>query len=142
MDKVSKSTRSEIMRKVKKADTKLEQNVKLLLAQLVDMDFRYQANELPGKPDFAFDATKVAVFIDSCFWHACPTHVRIPKSNSKYWVDKINKNKLRDKANRYKLNKIGWKSIRLWEHELNSMWRLKRKLGRLLPLKRLTQKSL
>jgi DNA mismatch endonuclease (patch repair protein) len=71
-----------------------------------------------GKPDFIFPKLKIALFIDGCFWHGCREHCRMPNSNQKYWVNKINKNKLRDKQVKKELKGKGWMVIRIWEHEI------------------------
>ena len=62
---------------------------------------------------------KIVIFLDSCFWHGCPEHCRMPKSNISYWEKKIERNKLRDKevTNYYKSN--NFKIFRFWEHDLN-----------------------
>ena len=75
---------------------------------------------LPGRPDFAFPEFKVAVFVDGCFWHGCAKHGRIPKSNVDYWKRKLLRNKKRDSANTRALRSLGWKVIRLWEHQVES----------------------
>ena len=71
-----------------------------------------------GKPDFIFPKNKVALFVDGCFWHCCPKHSNMPKNNQEFWREKLQKNKDRDKFVTRKLRKIGWKVIRVWEHEL------------------------
>lgn len=56
--------------------------------------------------------------MDSCFWHGCETHLRMPKTRIEYWVAKIERNKARDvEANEY-YKKIGWKLFRIWEHQI------------------------
>ncbi len=50
-----------------------------------------------GNPDFVFLNNKVVLFIDGCFWHGCPSHYYTPKTNKKFWSDKIKSNKKRDK---------------------------------------------
>ncbi|RZV39172.1 MAG: hypothetical protein EVJ48_05430 [Candidatus Acidulodesulfobacterium acidiphilum] len=59
---------------------------------------------------------KTVIFVDSCFWHGCETHLRMPKTRIEYWVAKIERNKARDvEVNEY-YKKIGWKLFRIWEH--------------------------
>lgn len=71
-----------------------------------------------GSPDFLFRQGCIAVFIDGCFWHGCPKHCIMPKSNRKYWEPKIARNKKRDKeVSRYWRSK-GWRVLRIWEHEI------------------------
>ena len=58
--------------------------------------------------------------MDSCFWHGCETHLRMPKTRIEYWVAKIERNKARDvEANEY-YKKIGWKLFRIWEHQISN----------------------
>ena len=71
-----------------------------------------------GKPDLIHWETKIAIFIDSCFWHGCSKHLRMPKSNSDYWKTKIAKNRKRDREVTTTLTTNGWKVIRIWEHSL------------------------
>ena len=71
-----------------------------------------------GTPDFVFPAARVAVFRDGCFWHSCPKCGHLPKSNRKYWLVKLRRNKTRDRfVNRY-LTRQGFKVVRLWECEI------------------------
>lgn len=67
--------------------------------------------------DFVIRNTKVAIFVDGCFWHGCPVHGTRSKSNSKFWDEKILSNKLRDQRAVEILQSQGWIPIRVWEHE-------------------------
>jgi DNA mismatch endonuclease (patch repair protein) len=71
-----------------------------------------------GKPDFIFRLQKIAVFVDGCFWHGCPRCYRKPKSNRKFWENKITRNRRRDREVGRKLRNAGWRVIRFWQHEL------------------------
>lgn len=71
-----------------------------------------------GNPDFFFPKIKLAIFIDGCFWHGCPKHGHIPKTNTEYWREKIAGNKRRDKSSVRKLRYRDYTVIRFWEHEL------------------------
>jgi len=116
-DTVSKKKRSEIMSKVKSKDSKIEVNFRKAIWKA---GFRYRKNSTKyfGKPDMVLPKYKTAIFIDSCFWHGCKRHCRLPAARKKYWTTKIERNKERDKeVNRY-YKKIGWKVIRVWEHEI------------------------
>ncbi|MFI8167083.1 very short patch repair endonuclease [Streptomyces sp. NPDC085931] len=73
--------------------------------------------ELPRTADMVFTRTKVAVFVDGCFWHGCPTHYTHSKSNVTYWTEKIARNKERDEDTNRRLREAGWLVIRIWEHE-------------------------
>lgn len=69
------------------------------------------------RADIMFPRARVAVFIDGCFWHGCPEHYRPPKSNTDYWVPKIEGNRARDQAVTEALQAAGWRVLRFWEHE-------------------------
>lgn len=62
-------------------------------------------------------AAKVAVFVDGCFWHGCAVHNRPTKSNTLWWREKIQKNKVRDAETDAALVADGWLVVRVWEHE-------------------------
>jgi len=75
---------------------------------------------LPGtrrRADLAFVSAKVAVFVDGCFWHGCPVHATWPRANGKWWRDKIEGNRRRDKDTNGRLRSDGWKVLRFWEHD-------------------------
>jgi len=118
-DSVSKQLRSKTMRAIRSRDTKIE---RFVASQFSKQGFRFRrnVNSLPGKPDFALKKYKIVVFIDSCFWHGCKIHCRMPNSNKKYWMSKIERNKTRDvEVNEYYNNKK-WNLFRFWEHDINN----------------------
>lgn len=83
---------------------------------------------LMGRPDFAFQRVKVAVFVDGCFWHGCPRCYRAPKTSKPYWQAKIKRNMRRDlKVNR-ELRRSGWKVLRVKECQLKTPARFVAKL--------------
>lgn len=117
VDTVSKKKRSEIMSKVKSKNSKIEIEFRKKLWQA---GFRYRKNSAKyfGKPDMVLKKYKTVIFIDSCFWHGCRKHFRMPSSNKKYWKEKIERNIKRDKeVNKY-YKKLSWKIFRIWEHEI------------------------
>lgn len=80
---------------------------------------RYRLSvKLPGRPDLTFRKAKVVVFVDGCFWHACPRHLTWPKNNADFWRQKILGNAARDKLITRKLKESGWRVIRFWEHDI------------------------
>lgn len=115
-DTFSPEERSEIMRKVKSKDTSLELRIRSALHRR-GLRFRL-AYPLPGKPDIVFVRSRVVVFVDSCFWHGCPKHVRMPKANAEYWIHKIARNARRDSEVKSRYKRRGWKLLRFWEHQL------------------------
>lgn len=87
---------------------------------------RHQA--VVGRPDFVFRAKKVAVFVDGCFWHGCPAHCRLPATRTDYWQGKINRNRDRDRLVVSALKRQGWRTVRVWEHELRDEARVVRRI--------------
>lgn len=67
--------------------------------------------------DIAFTKRRVAVFVDGCFWHACPVHATAPRANGAWWSAKLQKNVARDRATDDYLVALGWIVVRVWEHE-------------------------
>ena len=73
-----------------------------------------------GMPDFVFRAARLAVFVDGCFWHACPRHATMPRSNRVFWKAKLTRNVARDREVTRTLRKAGWRVLRIWECALNT----------------------
>jgi DNA mismatch endonuclease (patch repair protein) len=67
--------------------------------------------------DLVFPSAQVAVFLDGCFWHGCPKHHTVAVTNAKFWSDKVEANRARDRDTDQRLVDAGWVSIRVWEHE-------------------------
>ncbi len=80
--------------------------------------FSRHVTSIVGKPDIVFRKKKVAVFIDSDFWHGHPKRCTVPKSNIYYWKKKIQRNRERDKEVNKLLKKRGWKVCRVWEYDI------------------------
>lgn len=116
-DIFSKKKRSEIMSKVRSKDSKMEIEFRKALWK---RGFRYRKNvrRYFGKPDLVLNKTKTVIFIDSCFWHGCKRHCKLPTTNKVFWKNKIEKNIKRDKSvsRYYKNRKL--RIIRIWEHSL------------------------
>lgn len=74
-----------------------------------------------GKPDFYFADLRIALFIDGCFWHACPKCSQMPRQNAAFWSVKLAENARRDVRTRRALNRAGISVIRLWEHDLEKL---------------------
>lgn len=121
MDRITKEQRSKLMSKVKGKNTKLE----LMLFELLQKNgFLFESHyAILGKPDIVFIEKKLAIFIDGDFWHGWKFETYKNKL-TKYWLNKIHNNILRDKRNRGQLRKEGWRVIRFWEHRV-----LKRPFG-------------
>ncbi len=65
--------------------------------------------------DFVFRRERVCVFVDGCFWHACPRHGTQPAGNRSFWKKKLTRNVERDREVSRALRKAGWKVLRVWE---------------------------
>ena len=82
--------------------------------------FRVAARPLPElrrTADLVLRKTRIAVFVDGCYWHGCPEHHTQPATNSEYWADKIAGNISRDAETTDHLQRAGWTVLRFWEHE-------------------------
>ena len=67
--------------------------------------------------DIVFTKQRIAVFIDGCYWHACPEHRTVARSNAFYWSQKLERNVARDADTTEQLRACGWTVLRFWEHE-------------------------
>jgi DNA mismatch endonuclease (patch repair protein) len=76
---------------------------------------------LPGKPDLVFPGSRVAIFVDGCFWHQCPIHKTSPKTNAEFWAAKLESNVRRDREVDAMLVREGWTVMRIWQHELKDL---------------------
>jgi DNA mismatch endonuclease (patch repair protein) len=89
-----------------------------------------------GRPDFYFRRVKLALFVDGCFWHACPKcDRRTPAARSDFWRRKIAQNRRRDEKVRRGLRRQGLHAIRIWEHELRDRKWLRRVRAKLKNLR-------
>lgn len=105
----------------RRADTKCEV---LLRSELHRRGLRFRKDHLVHVPDgtkarvdVCFTRSKVAVFVDGCFWHSCPEHLHLPRSNRDYWVPKLAANVARDERVTASFERVGWRVLRVWEHE-------------------------
>lgn len=80
-------------------------------------DHTLRLDDVRVRPDIVFTRWKVAVFVDGCFWHSCPEHFHMPKTNRDYWVPKLEANVARDRRVDATLAAAGWHVLRIWEHE-------------------------
>lgn len=100
-------------------DTKLELRVRKALHA---RGFRYRLQrKVPGSNrrtiDIAFSRQHIAVFIDGCFWHGCPLHHTVAKTNGEFWAAKVARNRERDRDTDRMLLRAGWVAARYWEHQ-------------------------
>lgn len=107
------------LRQVRRRDTPAELRVR---SELHRRGLRYRVDVAPlpklrRRADIVFSGPKVAVFVDGCFWHACPVHVTWPAANADWWRRKLEQNQARDRDTDRQLADAGWRVIRIWEHE-------------------------
>lgn len=135
VDYLSKVQRSENMRRIKSKGMKPERVVGSIVHR---MGFRYRlhAKELPGKPDLVRRVHKQAIFVHGCFWHQHPKKScldgRPPKSNTGYWLPKLERNVERDRKAVRALRSNGWKVLIVWECETKNQEILGQKIAKFL----------
>jgi DNA mismatch endonuclease, patch repair protein len=112
---------SRLMSTIKGRNTKPELNIRRELWKKRIRGYRLHWKKVPGTPDISFPGKKIAIFINGCFWHRCPNcNPPIPKSHSNFWYNKFQKNVERDKIKIQQLNENGWRTIILWECQINA----------------------
>lgn len=120
MDIVSREKRSKMMSGIKCKNTKPEI---LVRKELFRRGFRFRLHQknLPGKPDLVFPKYHAVILVNGCFWHGHGCKLfKWPKSNEKFWKDKILSTVQRDKHNIELLAIKGWKVTTVWECELKN----------------------
>ena len=103
----------------KRRDTKPELRIRSALFRL---GLRFRVDRRPvagivGRADVVFPRRRVAVFVDGCYWHGCPSHYVAPSTNVAYWSAKVEGNRRRDTATTAALTAAGWAVVRVWELE-------------------------
>lgn len=136
MDIYDRSKRSQVMSRVRSANTQPELIVR---KKLHSLGFRYRLHcrELPGTPDIVLPKYRAVVFVHGCFWHhhASCSKSKLPSSNVTFWNTKIVGNVDRDKRNIRQLRSDGWRTLVLWECDVESgkyQRKLERFLGRMV----------
>lgn len=124
-DTMTAEQRHRCMSQIRSRDTKPET---LVRHYLYARGFRYRKNvrSLPGSPDIVLGRYRTAIFVDGCFWHGhegC-RYFRLPKTNTAFWQQKIERNRERDAADRLELRRLGWHVIRVWECQLKPAVRM------------------
>lgn len=112
--------RSQIMSRIRSVDTAPEKTLHSMVRRIIGHRWRILQNvrDLPGQPDVVIPALRVAIFADGCFYHSCPKHGHLPRTNKSYWAPKLARNASRDAANRRRLRCMGYRVWRFWEHSL------------------------
>lgn len=120
VDTVDRVERSRIMGLVRSRGNKSTEAIVATLFRKAGLSGWRRQIDLPGRPDFAFPKSRLAVFVDGCFWHGCPKHLQLPTTHRRYWVEKIARNAARDRAIRRALMERSWRVTRIWEHDLTT----------------------
>jgi len=114
-----KESTSRVMSANRAKDTHPELSLRRALWNEGIKGYRINWNKAPGRPDIAFPARKIAIFVNGCFWHNCPyCHPSLPKSHRAFWKKKFRNNVRRDKEKILELERGGWKVLTIWECQL------------------------
>jgi len=118
-DNRTAAQRSYNMSRIRSTNTKPELQVRRFLFSN-GIRYRLHSKKLPGKPDIVINKLRTVVFVHGCFWHGHKNckFTKIPKTNTKFWSNKIHANSERDIRNERALKKLGWRVFIIWECEL------------------------
>lgn len=134
MDRLKLETtprRSQLMMRVRQADTPPERTVRRALSAL-GVRYRLNVKGLPGTPDIVNRANRWAIFVHGCYWHAhegCPRW-RLPKRNREFWAEKFEANRKRDRRKIAELERLGYTVLVVWQCELEVEAELRERLER------------
>lgn len=115
---------SAVVRRVMQANLPRDTGPEVLLRQSLHaagLRFRKDCRPDPSlrcKADVVFPRQKLCIFVDGCFWHRCPVHFELPRTNSAWWDEKTDATVERDKRQTHFLASKGWTVIRVWEHDV------------------------
>ena len=121
-DHLTPDKRSWNMSRIRSKNTKPELIVRKVLHNS-GIRYRLHARNLPGKPDLSNKSKKFAIFVNGCFWHqhkGCK-RASIPKSNTDYWIPKLEKNVNRLRENLETLDTMGYRTAVIWECEVKDL---------------------
>jgi DNA mismatch endonuclease (patch repair protein) len=120
MDMFTPEERSALMARIRSTGTAPEARLCALVRSTLGGAWPVEQNvrSLPGNPDVVVPSLALVIFADGCFFHGCPVHSRVPRSNADYWGPKIARNARRDISHRRRLRRLGFAVWRFWEHDL------------------------
>jgi len=112
----TKKQRSYNMSRIRGKDTKPEMLVRRFL-HANGFRYRLHVKTLPGKPDIVLPKYRTVIFVHGCFWHGHKNcrYFKIPRTRTKWWTTKIERNNTNDEKAVKALRKAGWKIITVWE---------------------------
>ena len=107
------------MSRIKSKNTSIEVTLRKALWR-AGIRYRKNYQKLPGSPDIAITKYQIAIFCDGEFWHGKDWLKKKSsiKSNRDYWIEKIERNRSRDRMNEWALNCLGWMVLRFWGMEI------------------------
>lgn len=116
VDVFDRRTRSRVMATIRYKDTGPERLLRSFLHRR-GFRFRLHVRDLPGRPDIVLPKHRVALFVHGCFWHqhAGCVLAAFPATNTKFWKEKLEGNRLRDASQIEKLLGEGWRVGVIWE---------------------------
>lgn len=117
-DVFTKTKRSEVMSRIRGRGNKDTELALMKLLRRHHLTGWRRNQKFFGKPDFVFPKSRLAFFVDGCFWHGCPKHCKLPVNNQAFWKKKLADNTARDRRVNRTLRTAGWRVIRIWEHSL------------------------
>lgn len=132
-DRITAADRSRIMGRVRGRNTAPERRVRSA-AHALGFRFRLHRRDLPGTPDLVFPRLRTVVFVHGCFWHSHDACARatVPKTNTEFWAEKLERNRKRDRLAALELEESGWRVLTIWECETKDRQALEQKLRELL----------
>jgi DNA mismatch endonuclease (patch repair protein) len=133
-DSLPTDKRRALMARVRTRDTAPEKLVRSVAHEL-GLRFRVCVTALPGSPDVVFPKYGIVIFVHGCFWHHhnCPRGT-VPQTRTDFWLAKFEANKIRDRATKAQLKRLGWRVVEIWECETRRPQFLQRKLQRIFDL--------
>ena len=131
----TKKQRSKNMAAIRSKNTKPEITVRKTMYK-IGLRYRLHRKDLPGKPDIVLGPVKLALFVNGCFWHR---HVNCkyaynPKTRKNFWNKKFIDTIKRDIKNNIELEKLGWKSVVIWECETQDQDSLRDQILKIIKL--------
>lgn len=132
VDHLTKGQRSRLMSRIRSSGSRPERVLRALVREVSRRRIQLNVRSLPGSPDVVVRPLLLVVMMDGCYWHCCPVHGKIPKSNVAFWTAKIARNVARDVRVDAELRALGWTVWRIWEHDLrlSALPRTRRNLRR------------
>ena len=134
-DRLDSTTRSALMRAVRRKDTTPELRVRRL-AHRLGLRFRLHRHDLPGTPDMVFPRWRIALFVHGCFWHrhsGC-RYATMPATRREFWEVRFTANQARDRRQAEQLRSLGWRVVVVWECETRLLQELEARLRALFML--------